>query len=908
MALVDSYLLTKLIRPQARARRVARPRLLERLAEALHVPLTVVCAPAGYGKTTLLVEWLQTLDIPAAWLTLTPEDSDVARFLAYVIRALQGLNPELGRAAQAALNLPTAERLETCLLLLSNDLVGLEQAAVLVLDDYHWVESDAVHEALASLVAHLPPPLHLVVASRTEPPIHLTRLRARAAVLELRLADLSFRPEESVQFLREVMALDLDVGVCRQLVRQTEGWPAGLQLAALSLRGGEIPSLATGQHYIFEYLAEEVLRRQPAGVQRFLLHTAVLDQLTGPLCDALTEPFLPDRDGSACLEALEHANLFTQAVDGEHCWYRYHTLFADFLRTRLQTAEAALVPELHRRAARWLAAQGDYNSAYAHALAGHDLEQAVLLIETFAEGMERRGELDTLERWLAALPATLVREHPRLSLVRAWLALMHLDLTQTRHYLEQAEAGMSPGREALRGEILAARALVAGFAGETEQSQAYGQAAMAYLSEEQNFLVGLLKFNLSLPLFMQGQVPQALHILEEAVYAAERSGTPFVALLALRLLGEGYIHVGRLSQAEQTFRQAEALVETEWGGASPLMGLAWVGLGEICRQRNDFVQAETYLREGIARCMLFMPAVALDGFMWLALLLLARQEYAAARSILQQARQISEGRGYSLLDEWWVEIMVMRLHLAQGRLEDGLHWALQAGLEVETLENLEHLFAGSPPYFQQSACYLLARFFLLWGRREAQPAALEKARRVLEYVLPRSRSAGIYGTVLEGLILLAQVEDALGQAAAAHEALHQALDLATPERAIRVFLDEGAALVPLLAAHSPAGLHLNERVFLDELLAAWEQESSPARPLSAGPVNRPSAAGPSPLLTFREIEVLRCIAAGKSNQEIAAGLVLSLNTVKKHVSTIMDKLGARNRTEAALIARQLNLL
>ncbi len=915
---------TKILPPQVRSHRVARPRLLERLAAVRDTPLTLVCAPAGYGKTTLLVEWAASAGMPVAWMSLSQEDSDAARFLNDFILALQRIQPEVGKSAQAALNVPTPDMQQAALHLLVNDLADFDFPAAVVLDDYHWVDAPEVHAALAHLVEHLPLPLHLLIASRVEPPLPLARLRARAAILELRTADLSFQPDESESFLNDVMALGLSNDECQRLVQQTEGWAAALQLAAISLQSGERNHVFTaGQHYIFEYLAEEVLRCQPLALQRFLLRTSILDQLTGPLCEALAEPFLPGQSGADCLDTLEHASLFTQALDGEHRWYRYHALFADFLRLRLRSTEPELVPQLHRLAAHWLAAHGDFAAAYQHALAGADLELAADLIEQSAERLELRGELDTLARWIDALPEALVRSRPRLNLGRAWGCLVHLDLHGTQRYLERAEIALEKADQSARlliesniqpqtaasdrsvlGEILAARALLAGLQGKTEDARCYGEKALQNLSSDQHYLLGLLKFNMSLPLFLTGQMAQGVRVLEEASFQSLQLETPFIALLCMRMLGEGYIHIGRLMQAELTFRQLEALVGREWGQHSPLMGAARLGLGEVYRQRNQLDLAEGYLTEAIAQCMLWMPAIALDGFIWLATLQQGRGDFAAAQATVQRVRQSSQGRGYALLDDWWVLITTVRLNILQGYLDDAMRWARDCGLDLENLGNLDEFFTQSPNYFRELACCLLARLYLELGRREKVPGALEKAQAVLAYLRPINEQSGIFITMMERLLLGAQVDDALGNVEAAQESLHRALDLTAPERPIRIFLDEGEALMTLLAARRSLDLPPVERAYLEELLAAWELE----RPQKSQPRAAAPQAGLIEPLSFREVEVLRLIAAGQSNQEIASGLVLALNTVKRHVSTIMGKLGARNRTEAVRIARQTGLL
>lgn len=906
----DSYLKTKLILPPLRDKRVLRGRLLDRLDGVFSVPLTLVCAPAGYGKTTLLVDWAHRCPLPVVWLTLDAGENDAPRFLNYLILTLQLLHPELGKSAQVTMNLPGADTFESGLRLLINDLAGLSAPTVLVLDDYHWIEAEAIHQALAYLIDHLPPSLHLILSSRVEPPIRLARLRARSAVLELRALDLSFRQDEIEYFLNQVMELNLPGQECRQLAQQTEGWAAGLQLAALSLRGGERALSAdvfgSGQHYIFDYLAEEVLQRLSPAMQRFLLSTSILNQMSGPLCEALVEPFPPYRSGSECLDALEHANLFTRALDGEHHWYRYHALFADFLRDHLQRDQSEIIPRLHRQAADWLIEQGRFDEAYPHALAGGDLEQVITLVEGCAEIFEKQGDLITLGRWLQSLPETVRRSRPRIGLARAWVAMAGLDFRHATLYLDLVETQLSPAASPLlRGELLAARAFLAGLRDQPELALDYIRQAFTLLPNEQHFLYGLLKLNLCFPQMLSGQLFQAIQTLEETIFLAQRSESLLIALLAMRILGEAYLLVGRLSQAERVFQQALELIESRLGKNSLLIGMAWLGLGEIHRQRNQFELARQYLENGLEKTMAWMPAIAMDGFMWLAHLEQAVGRPAEAQALIRRARQVSEAHALPIMDDWWIPITAVRMDIFQGYLEQALRWARTSGVDLEGLSNLADFNPTTPLYFRNTVLATLARLFLVLGRREQVPGALDKAARILEYILPLSAEMGQYAQLIEELLLLAQVEQALQHPQKAQDCLHQALDLGAPERPIRAFLDEGQPLMDLLNERRALTLPPLERAYLEELWAAWQNE-----PGQSGPI-LPAAAVPPMLidpLSYREIEVLRYLAAGKSNQEIAAGLVLSLNTVKKHVSTIMAKLNAKNRTQAVLLARQQNLL
>jgi len=907
----EIYLKTKLIRPRERSSRMVRARLVERLDGVFDVPLALVCAPAGYGKTTLLVDWAQNCRAPVAWLTLDEEDNDPVRFLAYLILAIQQVKPGLGKSAQMTLSIPEEKPLENSLRLLVNELAELGDPLVLVLDDYHRITSGEVHQLLAFLVEHLPPSFHIVLSSRTEPAIGLARLRGRSAVLELRAANLRFNAQEADDFLDQIMELDLPPERRSQIEAQTEGWAAGLQLAALSLRGGEARLSATtgrsGQHYIFEYLADEVLGRLPEPVQRFLTRTAILEQVSGPLCDILVEPFPPWTSGAECLDALEHANLFTQALDGEHSMYRYHALFADFLRERLKQREPEQIAGLHARAARWLAEQGSFEAACHHALISKDQALLIELIETHALELERWGELVVLARWINQLPEEVVQERPRICLSRAWVLLASLDVVKARFYLDLVDRHLpeeEPG--ALRSEMLAARAFLAGISDQPDELHAYTQEAFSLLPSDQSFLSGLLKINLAFPCMLSGRLYEATQILEDGVTAGIQSNSAVIALLGMRLLGEAYVMNGRIYQAERTFEHALEYIENTLGKNSPIRGVALMGLGEVYRQRNQLELADRCLTEGLEKTMNWMPAMGMDGFMWLSSLKQAMGQPVEAQVLLHQARQAGESDTFPILDSWFVGIAIVKLNIVQGYLEEGLRWARDTGLNLDTLENLVELFADAPLHFRQTALFCLSRLFLVLGRREGMPGALEKAARILVQALPISEAAGAVMNLLEGLLLSAQVEGALGHTGAAQDFLHRALDLAAPERSIRVFLDEGEPVRVLLAERRGLVLPAEERAFVEELLAAFAQETGRPQPVSRTETHLPAVLVEP--LSFREMEVLRCMAEGKSNQEIAADLVLSLNTIKKHVSAIMEKLQARNRMQAVLIARQSGLI
>lgn len=899
----EQFLNVKTIPPQIRDERVRRQRLINILEGVFRTPITVICAPAGYGKTTLLVDWMENAPGPVVWFTLSDEENDAVRFLNYFILALQSVVPEVGRSTQAAMNLPGAASLESGLHLLVNELSGMASSIAIVLDDYHEITSPEVQKMVTHLVEHLPPQLHMVLATRTEPSLPLARLRAKNLILEVRTRDLSFKTEEIKDFFQRTMNIRLPETICRQLELQTEGWVAALQLAAISMRREEDilteTGLFAGRHYIFDFMAEEIFTRQPEDMQRFLLCVSVPDRLSGPLCDALAEPFQPNETGTQCLEALEHANLFIQALDEDHRWYRFHALFSDFLRNRLVNTMPGDISRLHQKTADWLAANGLIAEAYGHAMQGGDQTQAIQIIENQAGVLEIRGELGTLEQWLKRLPEEMILSRPRLCLAAGWIAFCRLDTQSVQKFLNQADALLAGCQnEDMLGELMAARAFLAGMTDNAEQTTLYNEKAAAYLRDQRHFLYCLLRLNQSLPVMMSGNLQKAVPMMEEAVNYARATENHFIALLGMRILGEAYILQGRYSWAENLFLQAKEMIQTHLGTRSPLIGVVRMGFGEIYRQRNLLNEAEKELEEGIVQIIDWIPAIVLDGLGWLSNTRQSAGDPAGARKALQKAKEISLDESHPLLDEWMLEINIARLNIIQGNLEEGIHWAKSKGLHLDTLENLDSFYQSNPPIFRTSAQITLARLYLLSGRREKVPGDLEKADQILSTCLLKVRENGENAILMEGLLIRAQIAASLGDENLAQDCVHSALDLGETERPIRVFLDEGKPVVSLLEKRRLMELPSNESSYIDLLLSAWRTEKTRSM----------GAQSQSDTLSFRELDVLRLVAEGKSNQEIAEQLVLSLNTVKKHVSAAMEKLDARNRSTAVIIARQQGLI
>jgi LuxR family maltose regulon positive regulatory protein len=864
--------------------------------------LILVSAPAGFGKTTLVREWLQGGTRPFTWLSLDAGDDDPVRFLAYLVAALQNVDPSWGQAAQRMLQAPQPPPSTTVLTALINAVAVSEEEFVLVLDDYHLISAPPVHAALAFLLDSLPPPLHLVLLTRADPPFSLARLRARGELTEIRADDLRFSATESAAFIDQVMGLDLTPGQIAALEARTEGWVAGLQLAALSLqrlRSDEdiasfIAAFAGSNRYVMDYLIEEVFNRQTSDVQAFLLRTSILDRLCGSLCDALVAGAdglaVPATGGQQMLERLEQASLFTVPLDHYRGWYRYHQLFADLLRDRLRQTQPECIPALHRRASAWYESAGLTDEAFRHAVASGDLARAAQVVGKNASPKIWRGEVTTVLNWLKALPAELVRSRPRLCVAYAWVLFL-LDrvsaieprLRDAERALAHLETSASTPDEtheirALRNEVALIRLLAAPYEKDSVQAIELSQHALEGISEDNLFAQGLLQLNLGFAFRRGGYIDQAIQAVSEAVHLSRAAGNTVTEMLGTFGLVRLYRIQGQLRRAaeicHQVLQSAAAWVEPE-AQRVPALAAAYLGLAEVSYARNELKEAERCLQE----CITLgepggYPDFLVTGYAMLARVRQARGDFQAALDALAEAERAVQRTNLprAILDV--LAAYRARTWLVQGNLEAVACW-------VQDTE-----FESDDPYslFSEYKSGTLVRLLLAQGRpAEAEP--------ILEPLLSAAESEGRIGKLIELLGLQALVRGARGDARGALAALRRALELAEPEGYVRPFVDEGTPMAALLRQALSRGITPG---YTARLLGAC----------------RPSAVEP-PLvepLTPRELEVLLLVVAGLRNQEIAAQLVISVATVKRHITNIYGKLDVSHRTQAVSRARELYLL
>ncbi|NOX89396.1 MAG: tetratricopeptide repeat protein, partial [Calditrichaeota bacterium] len=883
---------TKLYMPPLRPTLVPRQRLIGRLNEGMYNKLILISAPPGFGKTTLLCEWIRQSKIPVAWLSLDRSDNDPVQFLIYIIAALKTIEENIGDAALSILNSPRQPALEAVLTSIINDITAIPYDFVLVLDDYHLADTIPIHNALTFLIDHLPLQMHLIVATRVDPPLPLARLRARNQLMELRAADLCFNPQETTLFFK-IMKLNLSSDDIVLLQTRTEGWIAGLQLAALSLQGRAdidnfIRSFTGDDRHIVDYLAEEVLTRQPEHIQKFLLHTSILDRLCGELCDAVTG----QNNSQEIINELEKANLFIVPLDNKRRWYRYHHLFADLLRYRLRRENPDLKPMLHLRACEWYASNGLISDAIDHAMAAEDFERVAGLLEPIAMKMVMQSKLSTLQGWLTKLPDELIGRHPWLCLSRAWACFLTGHLDAIEPLLEKVEAKLTrpselrisasaTDRDEILGHILAIRAFLARGKGDITLTIKLSCKGFQRLPADDSVARSALALNLGYAYFLSGGMESAYHYLEQAYTIAKKIGSPFVALVAIYSQGDILRKQGKLRDAANTYRRALRL-GTDWGKGHPLpaTGYAYVGLSQIFYEWNKPDEAASYVTRGIKLGEESADhAIIFRGYITLAQLKQAKGETRAALSALKRAEEIADQSLRILEDskEWQVHLWRVRIWLKQGNLEEAFRWA--AAKKISEIEELN--------YLNEFEYLTLARVLIAQNR-------IDEALKILNGLLETAKAERRTESKIEILILQALSSDAEGDTALALSALREALSLAEAEGYIRIFADEGVHLTELL--HKILEAPGTEQSSADsEFSPAYVKKLLLASRLSAPLSTKENLPEP---ISGRELEVLQCIGAGLSNREISEKLLISLNTVKTHLKNINDKLNVHNRTQA----------
>lgn len=894
---------------------VARPRLMERLHAGLHGKLTLLSAPAGFGKTTLVSTCLQNAHCPVSWLSLDEQDNDLVRFLTYVMAALQRIDAKIGQNLQTILQAPQLSTIEPLMTSLINDLAALDGSFVLVLDDYHLITLSAIHDAVTFLLKYQPPQMHLILISRREPPLRLSRLRVGREVTEIGALDLRFTRAETSVFFKQTMGLHLTTEAIRVLETRTEGWIAGLQLAALSIerlcaadRDQFITTFAGDHRYVLDYLMEEVLLLQPAHLQAFLLQTSILNRLNGPLCDAL----LGDgKSGSAqkMLQQLERNNLFLIALDNQRGWYRYHHLFRDLLRHQLLSSPSALqklgqqvdVRTLHRRASAWYQQNGLLEEAIGHSLAAQEFDQVAHLIEQTVDELSSRGEFTTLLGWLAALPDDVIRTRPDISVRYAWMLMI-------THQIEAAERCVRDAERAAEGQfashiqlqIRAVRAHLARSRHEVANAIDLSQQVLSELSQlpsdtHQTLRLGMVH-NLAYAYLMAGEVLKAKERFLQVLTLSQQANNHSSSLGALAGLAQVQIWQGKLQQAANIYRRALEFgqkMAQKSGQPSPLAALAHFGLGELLREWNKLDESATHLAQAIELAEQWqLGAIGREAYIAQARLKQAQSDLPAALASLQQAEQLELASFEPIIKRQGDPIAACR---AQLMLAERSSPASQVAEQQEALHSVlqwaqaRGLRADDPVDFADESEYLVLTRLLIVQNKPLQ--ALPLLARLLSAAETNERT----GRVIEIVILQALAHHALGESKQAQLTLKRALSLAEPHGYVRLFVDEGISMLNLLRKAATAGLTGDYLDYINKLLAAFDLHA-PRKQALIDP------------LTERERQTLRHLATKLTIAEIASQMVVAPSTIRTYNKRIYSKLNVHSRAEAVYRAQELGLL
>ncbi|MEZ4863461.1 MAG: LuxR C-terminal-related transcriptional regulator [Caldilineaceae bacterium] len=924
----NPLLQTKLYTPPPRPNLVVRPRLFERLNAGLHGNLTLISAPAGFGKTTLISAWLADNEYAAAWLSLDQGDSEPTQFLAYLIAALRTIAPDIGAEVVDLLDSPQPPPIAAMLTGLLNELTTLSNTLILVLDDYHALDSPSINDALAFLLDHLPPQIHLVMTSREDPNLPLARYRARGQLSELRVIDLRFTPDEAAELLNRAMGLSLSPEEIAALEERTEGWITGLQLAALALQGlatqgrtdvaGFIKSFTGSHHFILDYLIEEVLQQQPDHVRRFLLQTAILDRLSGPLCDAVMGQEEGTGDGSgagkAMLAALARDNLFVVPLDDQRQWYRYHHLFADVLQARLLEEQPTQVATLHQRASRWYEQHDLRTAAIRHALAAEDFVQVANLVElTWPEIHRSMFRSPNLLAWLAAIPEELIRARPMLSVGYAWELLNGGEFEGAEVWLRAAERWLDGSstqaqsaafahemvvmdQEEFRffpAEVASARAYLAQARGDVPGTVTHALQALNLIPKDDYIRRGPAASLLGLAYWTTGKLEAAYQALAEGMDCFRRAGNILFSISGTFGMADIRIAQGRLRAAIGTYEQALQLVEK--AGDPRLLGTAdlHLGLSELYREQGKRNAAADQLRQSedlgeqagqpvyqYHHCLVEARRAQEQGDLDGALRLLDEAEDRFFQVHIPDFQPAAARKA--------------RVRIDQGQLTAALTWVRERGLSVDDelsyLREFEHI--------------TLARVLIAHYQHEQHEESIHDAMRLLARLLVAAEVGERFGSVIEILLLQALADAAQDDLTAALVPLERALTLAEPEGYVRTFVDEGPAMAKLLEAAAKAGI---TPVYVSQLRAAFAEVAHPGQQDTSAPSAAPASQPLIEPLSERELDVLRLLNTELSGPEIARKLMVSLNTMRTHTKNIYSKLGVNNRRAAVRRAEELDL-
>lgn len=880
---------TKLTIPPQRSRLVRRTRLVQKLDQGLEVGLVLVSAPAGYGKTTLLSAWLSQVDTPVAWLSLDETDNDPPCFLAYLAAALAGIDPALGEVLENSPNFRTQPEVVLLLTPLINLIAQRKRPFFLILDDYHLIHDQLVHQLVNFLLDHRPSPLHIVLSTRADPPFPLARMRARSEVIELRLADLRFRTREAAEFLDRTMQLTISTDDIASITARTEGWIAGLQIAALSMRNvddvsGFIASLSGNDYYMFDYLMKEVISNQPPEIQRFLLYSSILNQLTPPLCDALLKddiepPYHPAAD---ILQQLEHLNLFLIPLDNEHRWYRYHHLFSDLLKVILEQSYPNISLELHRRASAWYESQGALSEALQHALDSGDMQLVAQIVSTYVLALWESDEIASLLRKIDAMPLDQLVCVPWLGIARAWIVGIG-DVQKTEQLLEDIELSLENtseiiDRQLIKSHIAAARANYLSVRGDFDQVIIQAQIALSILPETETVLRARCLTLWGVALANSQNSPAAIPILEQALLLLRHANKPGAIMFTAAKLAGAYLLTGQLHYCQlicmETLEFAE-ITKVRFHQQLSTTAEIYSMLSRVHAEWGENDQAIEFARKGLALSERWgHQAFICTCLFYLGRALVFHNDMEEARRIFQRAGEIARK-----VSPWlWREIELLIL--------DSLLDA-DPTLSIEIVSQVHQLKDNGVSLSPM----VKARLFL---REVKFDEALEALDQALVELTGKTTFSTVRIYALRALAYQAKRDEKQSLTA-----LRLALELGEPENRIASFVREGEAMENLLRLARAKDITPS---FVERILAAFAARNKPEVVHAPIPQMLPEP------LSEREQQVLQLLAQGYANKQIASVLVVSNQTIHQHLKHIYDKLDVHSRTEAIVRARQLGLI
>jgi LuxR family transcriptional regulator, maltose regulon positive regulatory protein len=882
-------LLTKFYVPPIRSNQITRPRLNELLNRGMDKTLILVSAPAGYGKSTLVSRWLKETGIPSAWLSLDAGDNDPNRFLQYLLTAVQPVAPSIGGGL---LDMLQPAQHENAINNLTNELASTTDSFALVLDDFHVINSEAVMNMVVYLLEHLPYQKHLVLLTRIDPPLPLSRLRVRNQLVDIRADQLRFTHDEIAALLNEIMGLKISADDLYAIETRTEGWIAGLQLAALSMQNckdihGFVSAFTGSHHYVMDYLVEEVLRLQPKKVGAFLMQTSTLDHMCGPLCESVINVDPEERvDGQAMLEALEKMNLFVIPLDDERRWYRYHHLFADVLKKHLEQQYPQLVTVLRRRASQWFEQNGFIPEAIRYSLEAGDQDRAIKLIEQNGPFLLIGGELANLHNWINAVESRS-KTHPWILIIKAWLCILTGQPALAEEVLQSAEKLISSLEadtqiKIMQGAIATGRSYRSFMNGDTSQTATFARQAVEYLPDVD--LVSRSIRSIATALLgeanlMIGELEEAKQACTEAKKIGQAAGDVPSVIIINCALGRIFTEQGHLHQAAEIYAETLQIATRPDGKKLVSAGEAYAESNQIFYEWNNLEAA----LEQVHYCLEICRQWGQETFHAKGLVMLARLEQVhgnaetAIKNMNMAERLVKEHR-FAFKYTIWVKNALVRLWIEQGNLEKASDIVQESGITAN----------DKIPYLREPEFLALLRLLLAQGD---YITSLSLSKRLLQQAETGKRM----GRVIEVLVLQALIFQGSKEVEQALAAMKKALSLAKPERYIRTFIDEGEPMVRLL--HLARSRQI-ETQYVTDLLNASQKASRITQP--------PSQLLSEPL-TAREVELLKLIESGSSNQEIAEKLVISIATVKRHISNIYTKLDVKTRTQAIAIGKELKL-